>query len=134
MTDKQAASDRPQIDIVYVEDDPRLRMMYRINLEADGFDVREASNGLEGLELVRQQRPDVVLADIFMPEMDGIQMVEMVRAEMDSPPIIVFLSANPMSFDEDMLRLLGDDYLRKPFPPASLGVRLRELLAERGSQ
>jgi DNA-binding response OmpR family regulator len=116
------------IDVVYVEDDPRIRMMYRLNLEADGCIVREAENGEEALALVEARVPDILLADIFMPRMDGIELAEQVRQRVDAQPAIVFLSANPMSVDEDMLRLLGDDYLRKPFPPTALVPHLREVL------
>lgn len=131
MTKDPAITDDAQIDVLYVEDDPRIRMMYRLNLMADGFAVREAENGEEALERIREQVPDIVLADIFMPKMDGVELAERVRSDVDPQPAIVFLSANPMSLDEDMLRLLGDDYLRKPFPPASLAPRLREVLRRR---
>lgn len=123
--------DGPAIDVVYVEDEPNIRMMYRINLVADGFSVREAGNGEEALDLIRAQAPDIVLADIFMPRMDGVELAEQVRATVSPRPAIVFLSANPSAIDEDMLRLLGDDYLRKPFPPTSLAPRLREVLRKR---
>lgn len=121
------------VDVLYVEDDPRIRMMYRINLEADGFSVREAGNGEEAMKLLGERVPDLVLADIFMPFMDGVELAERVRSGVEPQPAIVFLSANPMSVDEEMLRLLGDDYLRKPFPPASLAPRLREVLRRRAA-
>lgn len=119
------------LDVVYVEDDPRIRQMYRINLEADGFVVREAENGEEALRLVEQKIPDIVLADVFMPRMDGVTMAENLRQSMGMDLPIVFLSANPMSIEEDLLRALGDDYIRKPFSPLALGNRLREVLRKR---
>lgn len=118
----------PPVDVVYVEDDDRVRMMYRVNLAAEGFLVREAADGEEAMRLIAQRVPDIVLADVFMPRMDGVELATRIRDEVRPVPPIVFLSANPMSIDEEMLRLVGDEYLRKPFPPTALGARLRRVL------
>lgn len=120
-------------DIVYVEDDPRLRMMYRVNLEADGCTVREAGDAQTALELVRERLPDILLADIYMPGMTGVELAEIVRQEFGQALPIVFLSANLQAYEEELLRALSNDYLQKPFSPTLLASRLREVVHSRST-
>lgn len=114
-------------DILVVDDDPRLRELVRYTLTRAGFSVREAGEGREALESARARRPDLVLLDVLMPELDGISVCRELRAESDVP--IIFLSTRAEQVDRIVgLDLGGDDYLGKPFAPAELVSRVRAVL------
>lgn len=117
----------PAPDILVVDDDPRLRELVRYTLTRAGFTVREAGEGREALVAARSQRPDLVLLDVLMPELDGISVCRELRAESDVP--IIFLSTRAEQVDRIVgLDLGGDDYLGKPFAPAELVSRVRAVL------
>lgn len=77
--------------IAIIEDDPTISQMYRMKFEADGFDVRMASDGKIGVELVKAFNPDIILLDIQMPEMDGAEALKLIRADKASKntPVII---------------------------------------------
>lgn len=114
-------------EILVVDDDPRMRELIAYVLGKEGFAVREAANGRLALAAVATKRPDLVLLDVLMPEMDGISVCRQLRASGDLP--IVFLSSR----GEDIDRMLGldfgaDDYVAKPFHPGELVSRIRAVL------
>ena len=109
--------------VVLADDSIFQRMMTRALLESDGYQVLEAADGREVLELVRLTRPDLVVMDVAMPSMDGVTATRRIRsgaaATADVP--IVFLSALSASGDRDMaLAAGGDDYLVKPISDREL--------------
>ncbi|NWF78619.1 MAG: response regulator transcription factor [Chloroflexi bacterium] len=116
-----------QRTILVVDDDDGLRELIRINLEYEGYSVIQASNGLQCVQSVREQRPDMVILDVMMPEMDGLEACGKVR-EFSQVPILM-LTAKVQS--NDVITGLdrgADDYLLKPFNMDELSARIRALL------
>lgn len=116
-----------QRTILVVDDDDGLRELIRINLEYEGYSVIQASNGLQCVQSVREQRPDMVILDVMMPEMDGLEACGKVR-EFSQVPILM-LTARVQS--NDVITGLdrgADDYLLKPFNMDELAARIRALL------
>ena len=113
--------------ILVVDDDPHLREVVCFALEQAGFRVEQASNGRAGLELVHRSVPALIVLDIMMPEMDGLEMCREVRRAHEVP--IVFLSSRDDEVDRILgLELGGDDYLTKPFSPRELVARIKAVL------
>ncbi len=113
--------------ILIVDDDPHIREVLRFALEKDGFSVREAVNGAQALERHAAERPDLIVLDILMPEMDGTEVCRRLRRDHATP--IVFLSSRDDEVDRILgLELGGDDYVTKPFSPRELVARVRAIL------
>ena len=83
------------VKIAIIEDDATISQMYRMKFEADGFDVRLASNGLIGVSLIESFRPDIILLDIQMPEMDGAEALRRIRSHAWGKTIPVIVLTNP---------------------------------------
>ena len=117
-------------DLLVVDDDRKITNMLRRALQAEGYDVRTANDGAEGLARVRERQPDLVLLDLLMPGMDGLEVCRRLREESDVP--ILILTAKDET--EDRVRGLdsgADDYLVKPFELEELLARVRALLRRR---
>ena len=117
-----------QIKILLVEDEATLAIIIRDTLKSQGFQVITADNGEHGLQLFFHERPDVVVADVMMPNMDGLEMVKRIRNKDVTTPIL-FLTA--LSETEDVVRGFeagANDYLRKPFGMLELIVRIKALV------
>jgi len=113
--------------ILVVDDEELLVKGIRFNLQNDGFEVISGSNGLEALELAKSEKPDLVILDIMMPEMDGLTACAKIR-EFSNVPIIL-LTAKAQDIDKLMGFEQGaDDYLTKPFNILELKARVRALL------
>jgi DNA-binding response OmpR family regulator len=113
--------------ILVVDDEPRMIGFIRMNLELENFQVAEAHNGLEALEVIRTQLPDLVLLDVMMPKLDGYETLRMLR-EFSNIPVIMLTAKGE---DEDIaygLELGADDYIPKPFSPRVLSSRVRAVL------
>lgn len=109
--------------VLVVEDEPRILNFLRSKLKASGYEVITASNGLEALEQVHCQEPDLIVLDIVMPKMNGFEMLKELRSF--SPIPVIILSAK--GGDIDKIKGLGlgaDDYLPKPFNPDELVARI----------
>jgi CheY-like chemotaxis protein len=116
--------------IVVVDDEPLVRQLLVRKLQLHGFDVREACDGDEALELVHRDQPDIVLTDLNMPHCDGERLCQMLKAEPATSPISVVLMT-AATIDESLMRVLGfDDVLYKPLP-RGLPDLLRGLIANR---
>jgi two-component system KDP operon response regulator KdpE len=116
-----------QRKILIVDDESGLRELVRINLEHEGFGVIQAENGVQGLDAVREEQPDLVIMDVMMPEMDGWEACKKLR-EFSSVPVLM-LTARVQS--QDIVTGLdsgADDYLLKPFNMDELMARVRALL------
>lgn len=114
--------------ILIVEDDSTLSFIVEDALIREGFEAICASNGDTGVRLFKETRPDLVIADIMMPKMDGFEMVRLIRLIAPSVPIL-FLTARTSL--EDVIKgfeLGANDYLRKPFQILELVVRIKALL------
>ncbi len=113
--------------ILIVDDEPRMIKFIRLNLELDGYRVSEAFNGLEALNKVRKELPNLVLLDVMMPEMDGFETLERIREISNVPVIMLTVKAE----EEDKvhgLELGADDYVTKPFSPRELSSRIKAVL------
>jgi DNA-binding response OmpR family regulator len=114
--------------VLVVEDDPSITLGLRINLEKEGYDVLAAEDGEAGLSLARRERPDLVILDVMLPKMNGFQVLQQMRREGLSMPIIV-LSARTGEIDKVTgLELGAEDYVAKPFSLAELLARVRAAL------
>ena len=114
--------------ILLVEDELSLALIVQDNLESRGFRVVHAADGQAGLALFRQVQPDLVVADVMMPRMDGFALAEQLRREHGTVPII-FLTARGQTVDVVRgFELGGNDYVRKPFSIEELVVRIQARL------
>lgn len=114
--------------VLLIEDEPALGMIVKDSLAYRGFEVLYAANGADGLEQFRLHRPDIVVADIMMPDMDGFTMAEHIRRDDPNTPIM-FLTARSQTADVVRgFELGGNDYLKKPFSLDELVVRINALL------
>jgi DNA-binding response OmpR family regulator len=113
--------------ILVVDDEPRMTKFVRMNLELEGYRVAEAANGLEALEKVKNELPDLVILDVNMPELDGFETLRLIRHTSPVPVIMLTVKA-----DEDDrihgLELGADDYVTKPFSPRELASRVKAVL------
>ncbi len=113
--------------ILVVDDEPRMTRFIRMNLELEGYQVIEAHNGLEALDKVRTNLPDLVILDVMMPELNGFDTLEMLREVSNIPVIMLTVRAD----EEDKVRGLelgADDYVTKPFGARELASRVRAVL------
>ena len=116
--------------VLVIDDEAPIRLLCRVNLEAEGMQVLEASDGPTGLEKARNDEPDVILLDVMMPGLDGWQVAEeLIDGESTSAIPIVFLTARAEARDRARgLDLGGIDYVTKPFNPVELAPLVRELI------
>ena len=117
--------------VLIVDDEAPIRLLCRVNLEAEKMDVVEASDGIAGLEAARSERPDVILLDVMMPGLDGWRVAEELLEDPDTKSIpIVFLTARAELRDQARgLDLGGLDYVTKPFNPVELAQTIREVIS-----
>ena len=116
--------------VLVIDDEAPIRLLCRVNLEAEGMDVIEAADGPSGVEKARDESPDVILLDVMMPGLDGWQVAEeLLDSERTNAIPIVFLTARAEARDRARgLDLGGIDYVTKPFNPVELATQLRRLL------
>ena len=113
--------------ILVVDDEPNIVELARLYLRNEGFIVEAAHNGLEGLQKARSLQPSLILLDIMMPEMDGIELCRTLRKESDIP--VVMLTARDDDVDKIVALELGaDDYITKPFNPREMVARVKAVL------
>ena len=124
--------------VLVIDDEPPIRLLCRVNLEAEGIEVFEAADGTTGLDLARAEQPDVVLLDVMMPGLDGWRVAEELLEDERTHGIpIIFLTARAEFRDRARgLDIGGIDYVTKPFNPLELATLVRNLLdrIERGER
>lgn len=110
--------------VLIVDDDPDIRHVLEIYLEKEGFEIISAAGGVEAVNLLDQNSPDLIILDVMMPGLDGYDTCQAIREKTDAP--ILFLSAKEDDFDKILgLRIGGDDYITKPFSPGVLMARVK---------
>jgi len=116
--------------VLVIDDEPPIRLLCRVNLEAEGMEVLEASDGPTGLEKARNEEPDVILLDVMMPGLDGWQVAEeLLDGERTNSIPIIFLTARAEVRDRARgLDLGGIDYVTKPFNPVELAPLVLDLI------
>ena len=113
--------------ILVVDDEERMVRFIRLNLEHDGFRVTEAYNGTQAINRVRNSLPDLVLLDVMMPDIDGFEVLKIIR-EVSSVPVIMLTAKGEEDDRVRGLELGADDYITKPFSPRELVSRVRAVL------
>jgi excisionase family DNA binding protein len=121
---------RPAPLVLIVDDDPRIREFVRVNLEMDGFSVREAGNADEGLAALEAEPPDLILLDVMMPQVDGWEMLQRVRERHGVDSIQVIMFSGQVDEDaRDQAEAGGAQaFVGKPFNPQELVTRAKDLL------
>jgi DNA-binding response OmpR family regulator len=135
MTKEMDGNTRPMPDgghvrVLVIDDEAPIRLLCRVNLEAEGIEVLESADGKSGLDLARAEHPDVVLLDVMMPGLDGWRVAEELLENDDTRGIpIIFLTARAEFRDRARgLDIGGIDYVTKPFNPLELAPLVRDLL------
>jgi len=123
--------------VLVVDDDRKTVELVKLYLDRDGYRVLSAYDGIEALRLAREGHPDLIVLDLMLPGMDGLEVCRTIRAESDVP--IVMLTARTTDQDKlTGLELGADDYITKPFSPRELAARVRTVLrrlpGERGPE
>ena len=121
--------------VLVVDDEEGIRVLCRVNLELGGYEVIEAADGVEALEMARSKRPDLIFLDIMMPRMDGWEVLEHLKEEPSTSSIpVVLLTAR--TSEEDQIRGWGEgilEYLSKPFNPQRLVEWAEQAMTPRDS-
>ena len=125
------AADQKQV--VCIEDEPEMIELVQLILGKQGFNVIGANGGIEGLETVRREKPDLILLDLMMPDMDGWEVYQQIKADSDLRRIpVIVITAKAQSID----KVLGlhiakvDDYITKPFGPQELMESVDKILSK----
>ncbi|MBO5000972.1 MAG: response regulator transcription factor [Bacteroidaceae bacterium] len=117
-----------KIHVLLVEDEKTLSMIIKDTLEEQGFLISIAFNGEEGLRTFHTQKPDVVVADVMMPRMDGFEMVRRIRQTDRTTPVLFLTARSGINDVVEGFELGANDYLKKPFSMQELIIRIKALL------
>jgi DNA-binding response OmpR family regulator len=113
--------------ILVVDDEERMVRFIRLNLEHDGFLVTEALNGVQAINKIRNSLPDLILLDVMLPDIDGFEVLKMIR-EISNVPVIMLTAKGEEDDRVRGLEMGADDYVTKPFSPRELVSRVRAVL------
>jgi DNA-binding response OmpR family regulator len=113
--------------ILVVDDEERMARFIHLNLEHDGFQVIEAYRGMDAFQSIRDKMPDLVILDVMLPDLDGFEVLKMVR-EISSIPVIMLTAKSEEDDRVHGLELGADDYITKPFSPRELVSRVKAVL------
>ena len=119
------------IPLLVVDDEPPSRRLLRTSLGAQGYHILEAATGCGALELVAREAPEVVLLDLGLPDLDGLEVIRRLRASGSKVPVIVLSSRGDERGKVEALDLGADDYVTKPFGMGELVARIRTALRHR---
>lgn len=120
------------ISVLTIDDDPAITELLSVILKANNFEVLIANSGDDGVHLIKEKTPRIVLLDLMMPDMDGWQVCKAVRA-FSNVPILVLSALNDPSIVASILDAGADDYLVKPVPSAVLVAHLNKLARRTGT-
>lgn len=113
--------------ILVVDDEERMARFIRLNLEHDGFQVVEAYRGMQAIQALRDKMPDLVILDVMMPDIDGFEVLKLIR-EISAVPVIMLTAKGEEDDRVKGLELGADDYVTKPFSPRELVSRVKAVL------
>ena len=116
-----------EIMVLLAEDEQTLALIIKDTLEAQGFNIQIAKNGEEGLRMFFEQKPDVLVADVMMPKMDGFEMVRRIRQSDKTTPVLFLTARSAINDVVEGFELGANDYLKKPFGMQELMVRIKAL-------
>lgn len=116
-----------KIKVLLVEDEQSLAMILSDTLEAQGFEMRTAGDGEQGLRMFEEQKPDILVADVMMPKMDGFEMVRRIRKKDKHTPVLFLTARSAVNDVVAGFELGGNDYLKKPFGIQELIIRIKSL-------
>ena len=119
-----------KIKVLLVEDETSLAMILSDTLEAQGFEMRTAHDGEEGLRMFAEQKPDVLVADVMMPKMDGFEMVRRIRQTDKQTPVLFLTARSAINDVVEGFELGANDYLKKPFGMQELIIRIKALMGK----
>jgi two-component system response regulator VicR len=132
MFDQEATLNKQSKRLAYIEDEAEMIDLVRLILGRRGYTVLGANGGHEGLELIRKEKPDLVLLDLMMPDMDGWDVYHQIKSELQTRDIpVIVITAKAQNID----KILGlhiakvDDYISKPFSPQELLERVEQVLS-----
>ena len=116
-----------EIKVLLAEDEQTLALIIKDTLEAQGFIIETAKNGEEGLQKFFMEKPDVLVADVMMPKMDGFEMVKRIRLSDKHTPVLFLTARSAINDVVEGFELGANDYLKKPFGMQELIVRIKAL-------
>jgi DNA-binding response OmpR family regulator len=119
--------------LLIADDEPGIRRLVRMTLESDEYEIIEASNGQEALDLAHLHKPALILLDVMMPRLGGFDVCRELKADPETDSItIVMLTARAQDSDQSEARAAGaDDYFMKPFSPVALMRKVDEIIEQR---
>lgn len=120
--------------IVCVEDEPEMIDLIRLILGRRGFEVKGAAGGVEGLQVIREDQPDLILLDLMMPDMDGWEVYQQLKADEKTKHIpVIVVTAKAQSIDKVLALHIAkvDDYIAKPFSPQELVSSIEKVLQKK---
>ena len=135
-SERKTTMGEPDKTIIYIEDDPEMIDLVTLILRPKGFTVKGANGGREGLDKVVQEKPDLVLLDLMMPDMDGWEVYHQLKAnEMTSHTPVIIITARAQAIDQVLGLYIArvDDYISKPFHPQQLVESIQKVLTRKGS-
>jgi DNA-binding response OmpR family regulator len=116
--------------VLVIDDDPVIVNLLQVNFEIEGYDVLTAAGGEAGIAQARTGRPDVIVLDVMMPGVDGLEVARLLRGDGDTQAIpIILLSAKAQATDVAAGLAVAEDYVTKPFEPLDLLERVKTVLA-----
>ncbi|GHE07072.1 response regulator transcription factor [Klenkia taihuensis] len=127
-SDQLARPDGSPLRVLVVDDEPSIVELLHLALRYEGWDVTTAADGAEALRAARETRPDAVLLDVMLPDMDGLQVLARLRADLPHVPVIFLTAKDAVEDRVAGLAAGGDDYVTKPFVLEEVTARLRSLV------
>jgi two-component system alkaline phosphatase synthesis response regulator PhoP len=122
---------RTTLKVLIIEDDVDIRELISFFMEKQGYEVFEASDGMTGLKLVKTYHPHIIILDLMLPLLDGINLAQMVKKSPDkygNPKIIMLTAKTDIEDVLEGLEVGADDYMKKPFDPRELVLRIKKLV------
>jgi DNA-binding response OmpR family regulator len=114
--------------ILVVDDEPKIRRIVEQSLRKDAYRVVHAADGMEALQKIESERPDLIVLDLMMPEMDGFEVCKVMRSRGDNTPVIILTAKDELEDKAHGFNLGVDDYVTKPFSPSELALRVKAVL------